>query len=166
MATTQDTRIQRLFANAPASFCQKLEDAGDCILWRGTGMKRGYGWFKYYVPRKGRYQILAHRAAYQWHTGEEIVGKLIRHKCDNPRCVNPEHLEPGTYADNARDMVVRNRSAKGERSGKAKLTDAAVRQIRHRAAAGERHLTLAEAFGMARSTITRIVSGNRWRHVE
>ena len=55
-----------------------------------------------------------HRLAYADHHGLTIeeVPALLRHTCDNPRCVNPEHLIPGTHKDNARDRVVRGRSAK------------------------------------------------------
>lgn len=55
-----------------------------------------------------------HRLAYADHHGISIheVPALLRHTCDNPRCINPEHLLPGTHADNARDRVERGRSAK------------------------------------------------------
>ena len=69
------------------------------------------------------------RVVYQSEVGKLTDGQVIRHTCDNPLCINPAHLIPGTHADNVLDRVARNRSAKGERNGRAKLTEKQVRDI-------------------------------------
>ena len=79
-----------------------------CIEWAGARNHQGYGRRRY----KGRMEY-AHRVAYaQAHSieVEEIAG-VVRHKCDNPKCINPDHLEVGTKKDNSRDMVERERQA-------------------------------------------------------
>ncbi|QJD54916.1 hypothetical protein PssvBMR7_gp29 [Pseudomonas phage MR7] len=60
---------------------------------------------------------------------ESLTGVIVRHTCDNSRCVNPEHLEPGTPADNSRDMVQRGRSLRNENHPGCRLTDAQVAHI-------------------------------------
>lgn len=94
----------------------------NCILWEKTKNHQGYGRRKY----KGKLEY-AHRVAYAEAAGvslESLQGVVIRHQCDNPSCVNPAHLEPGTKLDNSRDMVER------ERQGCRKLTWELVRTIR------------------------------------
>lgn len=78
---------------------------GACWNWKGA-TAAGYGRFK----RKGKV-LAAHRYAWEWVNGPVPPGRIVRHKCDNPRCCNPDHLEVGTYRDNVADMVARGRAA-------------------------------------------------------
>jgi hypothetical protein len=84
-------------------FVYDLED--ECIEWHGYRDKDGYG--TVYV---GNYKtVRAHRHVYEECIGPIPNGLILRHKCDNPPCVNPNHLEPGTQKDNARDRDERGR---------------------------------------------------------
>ena len=76
-----------------------------CWNWKLSCSGSGYGAFCYGKHK----QTTAHRAVYIAFNGELKPGLVIRHKCDNPICVNLEHLEPGTELDNARDRIQRNR---------------------------------------------------------
>lgn len=78
-----------------------------CIEWAGCVDSFGYG-------RVGRGQIPAHRVSYMLTKGE-IGDYLVCHSCDNPRCVNPDHLWLGTQTDNMRDMVRKGRHSKQQR---------------------------------------------------
>lgn len=80
-----------------------------CWEWNGTIANNGYGVFtaKHLGIRSG----LVHRYSYEYFKEPIPEGLLIRHKCDNPKCMNPDHLETGTYADNTRDMLERDRAA-------------------------------------------------------
>ena len=115
-------------------------------------------------------QYLAHRVSYETYKGPIPEGLLVRHRCDNPRCVNPEHLELGTYQDNSNDMVQRNRSyhggpgipAKGIRNGNAKLPFAAVEKIRLAWSTGEfTREEIGSLFGINQSHVWRLVRGNQ-----
>lgn len=90
-------------------------------------------------------------------------GLLVRHRCDNSACINPEHLELGTTADNSADMTMRGRSTAGERDSQAKLKNAQVLEIKHLLASGLTHNMIAQNFGVSRSTISKISRNERWR---
>lgn len=104
--------------------------SGGCWVWGGYTDPDGYGVF--YVRRDGtRRAIRAHRVSYfivfdEW-------PPLVRHTCDNRACVRPEHLKPGTQAQNMRDMVERGRSLRGERHPMRKARN------RARLPRGDRH---------------------------
>ena len=83
----------------------------DCWIWEGAFMSNEYGQL-----RKDRYdEHYSHRWAYIRWNGPIDEHKLIRHKCDNRSCVNPEHLEIGNPIDNVRDMIERNTKACGRK---------------------------------------------------
>ena len=129
--------------------------------WEWTGSKNKWGYGKFYRDRK---TIPAHRAAYEIAFGPIPDGLWIRHKCDNPSCVNPSHLESGTPTDNNRDTVTRGRrnDARGQDAGHTKLTDSQVLSIRSdtRTVYG-----LAEENSVSPSTISRVINGRGWAHV-
>lgn len=85
-----------------------------CWLWLGVLSPRGYGKLK----SRG-HSMAAHRASYISFRGPIPGGLCVLHRCDNPPCVNPDHLWLGTNADNSADMVAKGRSARGERHGSA-----------------------------------------------
>ena len=90
-------------------FWSKVVKGDGC--WRWTGAKtNGYG----YLTLGGRNSglIRAHRFSYEFHFGPIPHGLVVRHKCDNPECTNPDHLEVGTHQDNMKDIVLRRRHAR------------------------------------------------------
>lgn len=113
--------------------------------------------------------------------GSEAGDLNVCHHCDTPLCVNPEHLFLGTQDDNLKDAVRKNRiaagsnhglrkhperSAKGEASGQAKLTEAQVLEIRQRyAGGGLSYGDLGREYGVATGTIPGIVKRTRWKHL-
>lgn len=89
---------------------EKIDHKGpdDCWPWlASTGTTMGHGQIKF----QGR-PVNAHRVAFMLAYG--YLPPVVRHKCDNPPCCNPAHLEPGTIADNHRDMVERGRIPRGD----------------------------------------------------
>ncbi|NPT59080.1 HNH endonuclease [Paraburkholderia elongata] len=137
-----------------------------CILTSYCKNAKGYG-----VRRIDGKNFLAHRLSYAEANGlvtEDLAGIVIRHKCDNPAWVNPDHLVPGTHKDNSRDMVERGRqgNTRGERSGKAKLKEKEVIEILRRLSAGEFGTALAKEYGVGNTTIYEIKSGKHWAHLQ
>lgn len=125
-----------------------------CWEWDGLRDRRGYGrlW-------DGERVQAAHRVAYALAHGTEPGGHVL-HQCDNPPCVNPDHLTVGDDAANMAEMVTRRRSDNGERRWSVKLTDEDVAAIRS-AYTGERgqQARLAEQYGVSQSRISVIVRG-------
>ena len=87
-------------------FWTKVEKSDGCWKWLGAKTS-GYGYLS--AGGRGSGVVRAHRLSYEIHHGPIPDGLLVRHKCDNPECVNPEHLEVGTHADNTMDMMLRKR---------------------------------------------------------
>lgn len=130
-----------------------------CWLWHGAIGGEGYG----HIRDRGR-QLKAHRVAYELHVGQIPDGMLVRHRCDNPPCVNPEHLVLGAAVDNNRDTRERKRfvASPGERNGQAKLTDATAAEILRRyRAGGVYQRDLAAEYGVCQQTVSDIVRGRR-----
>jgi hypothetical protein len=85
-----------------------------CHEWTSVRHKFGYGILQMIPPSGGRQRrVLAHRLAWAYEHDEDPGDSLILHSCDNPPCVNPEHLRPGTHADNSADKVSRGRHRNG-----------------------------------------------------
>ncbi len=129
--------------------------ATGCILWTGLRDRKGYGLI--HISDGGiKSNKQAHRLAWEIAHGEIPSGLCVLHKCDNPPCVNIEHLFIGTTLDNSRDMV-----AKG-RCWKSKLTPGQVREIRIKAQPGVMMKTLAKEYGVTPGTISNIVHKKTW----
>lgn len=120
-----------------------------CWEWKGPRNKAGYGVFN--ARALGHERTPAHRVMYEHLVGPIPEGLLVRHHCDNPPCVNPEHLAPGTYADNTRDRVERGRKGGGRRApDEARVGEAATL-----ASQGKSVTEIAELLGISRRTIQR-----------
>lgn len=133
----------------------------DCWIWIAGRDKDGYGIFQIEGSA-----VKAHRLSYQLANGSFDRKLLVLHSCDNPSCVNPDHLSLGSSLDNARDRSIKHRSAFGERSPLHKLTWSQVIDIRARYATGLiMQKTLAEEYGVHRDTISRIVCNEHWHQL-
>ena len=80
----------------------------DCWEWQGQKDKDGYGKFNYRIPNKGFY-VRAHRISASYYLEEVPDDKVVMHKCDNPSCVNPNHLKIGTHLENEQDKDAKGR---------------------------------------------------------
>lgn len=131
----------------------KLENG--CWQWRSHTDKDGYG-----ILPGDRQNIRAHRFSYEIHTGSIPEGMLVCHHCDNPGCVNPDHLFVGTQKDNAQDAIAKNRHYVGEKNGRSKLTKENVKEILDSSMNGQQ---LANKFGVTRSTINNVRKNKTWQ---
>ena len=91
---------------------------GECLEFIGYCTKDGHGQFQFRFSGN-KYNVNAHRAAYSIHHNEELsTDDVIMHTCDNPKCINIEHLKKGTHVDNVADRVSKGRSAIGKQNGR------------------------------------------------
>lgn len=135
-----------------------------CWQWTGTCFSSGYARAGLY-KRNGRknFSQRASRMSYEVFVGKIPKGFLICHKCDNPKCVNPDHLFLGKPKDNSQDMVSKDRSLKGEKNNNSKLTEKMVMEIRKSKRSKE---FLAKKYKVSVCTIRDVLIRRTWSHVE
>lgn len=148
-------------------FFSKFTKAGDeeCWVWCGTTNAEGYGIISF-----GRGNLIASRVSYAiYNPGVNIDDFIICHRCDNPSCVNPNHLFHGTDLDNMRDAKRKGRThrpnMKGELNSRATISEDDVRTIRMEYSRSCSS-AMADRYGLSRKTIARIASGRLWGHVD
>ena len=143
-------------------FQRKVQITDSCWLWTGCLKKRdGYGW----VGRNKK-QMGAHRYAWILINGPIPDGLCVLHKCDNPPCVNPDHLFLGTQVDNIRDMQSKGRQAcnhLGQANPNAKLSVADVHTVRLLCAHGVKQSVVARLFGVKEGCISKIMLNRTWK---
>lgn len=152
------TPIPKINFKQVAKFWRKVARRGpdDCWYWQG-GVRGEYGVFEINGVKVG-----AHRLAFYLGHGKSDPGELmVCHQCDHPLCCNPAHHFLGTGKVNADDMVSKGRAVdnSGEAHGQHKLTADQVEEIRSSPLRG---IELARKFGVHKSAISRIRSGQRW----
>lgn len=154
-------------------FFSKVRKTSTCWLWLGYRNHQGYGGF-----HDGG-SVRAHRWAYARFVAPIPDGLCVCHHCDNPSCVRPSHLFVGTHADNWEDAFAKGRVTRdilhvarhrrvwhrGESVVSSRLTVEKVGEIRRRVGAGESCSSLADHYGVNRSTVKRVVARTSWAHV-
>lgn len=90
------------------TFWERVDKTSGCWLW--TGAKSTNGGYGYFIYGRGGQKLRAHRVAWEMTHGPIPEGWVVMHLCDNPLCVNPDHLEVGTQADNVLDMRIKDRN--------------------------------------------------------
>jgi hypothetical protein len=149
----------------------RIEKTDSC--WNVYGRNTGRGYPFVCLQRNGfRKTYVAHRVSFIHFKGSIPNGLFVLHTCDNRGCINPDHLYAGTHQENMRDVVIRGRSkghrwkrARGERSGRAKLTDAKVREARALFKDGLPIRRIAARMGVDHKTMTQALHGITWSHV-
>ena len=140
-------------------FWDKLQIGDGC--WEWTGATKGWGYGSFFVAGKHR---KANRVAWElWH-GEDPGEQLVLHKCDNPLCCRPDHLELGDHKENMRQMAERNRCNpnRGEDHPRAKLTAEDVVAIRSSKLSQR---ALARKYGVSQGKIFQVVNRKCWTHI-
>ncbi|RFB07641.1 HNH endonuclease [Bacillus sp. OE] len=119
----------------------------------------------YFGLTKNRKRYSMHRFIYEEMFGEIPEGLVVMHKCDNKKCINPEHMELGTIADNTKDASKRNLIPKGSSHHNSKLTEDVVREIKRRLRDGETPKSLSEKYNTSYIGVIKIKNGKSWKHV-
>jgi hypothetical protein len=141
-----------------------------CWKWMGSVMKHkdrhDSEWHGQWRNANGEHE-LTHRAAWRILVGDIPRKAMVLHRCDVPRCVNPDHLYLGNQSDNVKDMWDRGRArqgvSRGEDHGNAKVTEEIVREIRSSKESG---VVMAKRFGISTATLYDIRNNHIWRHVK
>lgn len=117
-----------------------------------------------YLYHDGRQQR-AHRLIYSECFGEIPNGLVVRHKCDNPSCINPEHLETGTHKENTSDAIKRGRTATGEKNGRSMINDNDAKEIKIMLSNGVVPRKIARILGVSYKSVHGISESDRWSHI-
>ena len=128
-----------------------------CWIWMGGTYTDGYGAVNF-MGRTDR----AHRVSYRVFKGAIPNELLVCHSCDQPLCVNPEHLFLGTYADNMADMRRKNRSPRGSSMNNTLINDDIAMSI---FIASGSNVDIAKDFSVSKTTVWRIKAKKNWKHI-
>lgn len=183
---------------ALSRFWGKVDRSGACWVWTGARGRRGYGVFSVHCPAAagiGRTAKHARAHRLSWAIANQAAPPPdmdVMHSCDNPRCVNPDHLSTGTRLDNMRDCSQKGRVAKGDesgarrhperlargdrhgsktmphtvprgaRNGAATIKERDARNIRKMQATGLGKVKISRALGLPVGAVAGVVSGRSW----
>jgi len=166
MLQATDRELERFYA-----LIKPNEETG-CWEWQGSKHKKGYGRFRVGSKENNNRRVdRAHRWSYSVFKGS-IGELLVCHKCDNPSCVNPEHLFLGTHEENMEDMRKKGRRKllgrpqDGENNVNARLTAKDVEDICKRIVAGETNRAIAERYNIGDTMISSIRCKKAWAKLE
>lgn len=160
-----ELRVEEIDARSICAFWSRVDRTDGCWSWNGMrSASGGYGVMYVHAPKRVR----AHRVSFALHFGRVPAGRLVLHRCDNPSCVNPDHLFLGSHEDNMADMAAKGRARTADRAGarnpRAKLTAADVAIARALFSARlATAASLAERFGISLRQVRAVLRGDSWR---
>lgn len=146
-----------------ARFNEKFDKGDGDACWKWKASLDSYGYGQFWIDGRNR---KAHQAALELHEKIHLPrGTFVLHACDNPPCVNPNHLRIGGNSENMQDKVDRGRQARGERNAAAKLTQVEVNEIRSQLNSSTPPLQrdLAKKYGVSVAAIGHIKTGFTWK---
>jgi len=154
-------KYAKAFCSDKCRFMSYVKKTKKCWLWTGTKNRRGYGKFCF----REKKTAIASRVSYILFKGDIPDNYLICHTCDNPSCVNPEHLWAGTTRDNAVDRISKKRFV-GDEHPLSRLDAEKVIQMRKLANSGKyKQKVLAKMFGITAGHVNNIIHNRSWKHI-
>ena len=161
-----DTEVRAEFIRRINARTGKQNPVTECIPWVGNLSSKGYGKLSYFKQR-----FVASRVVLMLKVGPISSDVLACHTCDNPKCINENHLFAGTQKENLADAKNKGRlenlfHQRGTGIGLARINDDIVRQMRQMRADGMEYTAIARVFGVCRATVASAVKGETWAHVQ
>jgi hypothetical protein len=129
-----------------------------CYEWQGQLNDKGYGRIEVEAKRWA-----AHRFAYTLKRKEPAKHQQVQHKCNNPPCINVQHLTLGTNKQNVDYMVKCGRQSKREKNGRAVLTSKSIEWVKKMRLEGWTILEIAIVYGVSESAISHILKNRNWK---
>lgn len=150
--------MKKLYGDLAHAFWSRVDKTESCWEWTGWTNNKGYG------AIRGE---LAHRISFAMKNPDVPLtpDQCVCHKCDNPKCVNPDHLFVASQAENMQDMWRKGRGLRGETTPWSKFKTDQVLSIRKRRSEGESMSSMAKEYGVPIQTISAIVHRYSWQHV-
>lgn len=150
--------------SAWSRFWEKVEKSESCWNWNSAKDLDGYGVFQLGVKLVRK----SHRVSYAFHNGPFDRRLLVCHRCDNPSCVNPEHLFLGTVQDNNRDRDEKGRRGvcRGSSNGASKLQESDIPKIKQLISEGVSQSKIGALFGISQTAVSKIKLGKMWFNFE
>jgi hypothetical protein len=145
-------------------FQNNINKTNYCWLWLGGTKKsnNGKSYGSFYIKSTS---FRAHRISFYIYNDLNPGNLEVCHNCDNPLCVNPEHLFLVTRQENATDAFEKGRMPKGKDHTESKLTEEQIKEIRFMASLSMSHLMIANKFKVSRPCIHSIVNRRTWKHI-
>ena len=161
----------KLYKKYIYEFWNRVIKTNNCWMWNGSRLNSKnknnlvYGIFQIYKNGIQK-SYMAHRISWFLKNGDIPDNLMVCHKCDNPLCVNPDHLFLGTNIDNMKDMVSKRRSASGDKNGRRKLNEEKIKEIIKRYRTGEYSTSLGREYGVSSGTICSVAEGKTWKNIK
>ena len=147
-------------------FFSKVIKSNTCWFWTGCKDKCGYGLLYY----KNRKNINTHRLSYELHFGEVLDGLCVCHSCDNPSCVNPQHLFLATHKQNMEDKKNKGRTYNGNQKGinnpGSKLTENEVIEIKYLLESNISQSNIAKKYNISQTLVSAIKLEKIWKEIK
>ena len=153
----------RGYMNDKDRFMSKVKKTESCWEWQGSTLSK-YGQFSVTNAEGSHKNVRAHRYSYELFVGK-VGDNIVCHDCDNPSCVNPDHLFLGSQKDNIEDKMKKNRQAKGSSIGTSILTEGDIPNVRKQLFAGKSLQYIADRYEVTKQCIWNVKHGKTWRHI-
>lgn len=161
--------VKREFCSTICKLLGTIDKKNGCWEWKGDLHPNGYAYTTNYETNKKEH---VHRVSYRIFKGEIPEGLYVCHRCDNKKCIAPDHLFVGTAKDNMQDAKQKGRlehiklmQPKGEKNASSKLKEIEVREIKKLISEGVKRSTISRKFNVSWTVIDSIKRNKTWRHV-